>query len=241
MNLPWIEPGDPLPDPAQAVEGGNLMHGLVAAGRDLSAERLLEAYSQGIFPWYTEPPVLWWSPDPRMVLYLDDFRLRRSLQKTVRRTRRESQFQVTINHAFAQVINACAQSRPGQDGTWITTEMIDTYCDLHDMGYCQSVEVWDPTSGNLVGGLYGVSMGRMFFGESMFTRVTDASKIALVCLTHHLKSMDFAMIDCQQTTGHLASFGAKETSRNKFLSEMAPLVRRPSPKWPAMQIEIPPA
>ena len=236
-TLAWVNTGEPLPDPARAWADPN---GLLAAGADLSAARLLEAYRRGIFPWYTDgQPVLWWSPDPRMVLYLDEFKARRSLLQTVRRARRDGRWRVTLDSCFERVMRECAMPREDQDGTWITREIAAAYGDLHRMGAAHSVEIWD--DGRLDGGLYGVSIGRMFFGESMFTRVPDASKVALFALVRLLRAHGFRVIDCQQNTRHLASLGAREISRATFLQQVAELVRQPEPDWRALSLELPDA
>ena len=233
--LTWVDPAAPLPHASSALDEPD---GLVAAGRDLSARRLLEAYRGGIFPWYsTGQPVLWWSPDPRMVLFVDEFKLSRSLAKTLRRVRREGHWQISLNTDFEAVMNQCAQPRPDQDGTWITPAIISAYCDLHRMGYAHSVEVRE--DGELIGGLYGVSIGRMFYGESMFARRTDASKTALAGLVWMLKAQQFTMIDCQQTTSHLASFGGRAIPRQVFLEQIAALTAQPSPDWPSMTVTFP--
>ena len=235
--LAWVGPTDPLPDPAHAQSDPD---GLLVAGADLSATRLLEAYRQGIFPWYSDDqPVLWWSPDPRMVLYLDEFRATRSLTRTVRRAQREARWQVTLDTCFERVMRECARPREHQDRTWITEAIVAAYCDLHRIGAAHSVEVWERD--RLVGGLYGVSIGRMFFGESMFTRVADASKTALFALVQLLRRHGFRVIDCQQNTRHLASLGAREISRATFLQQVAELIRQPGPDWRASSIELPDA
>ena len=233
--LTWIEPHQPLPPPESARLEPN---GLVAAGRDLSAKRLLEAYSHGIFPWYSQgQPVLWWSPDPRMVVFVDEFQPSRSLRKTLKQTRETGSWKVTLDQSFVQVMQACAAPRPGQDGTWITRDIIKAYHAMHQAGHAHSVEVW--AEGELVGGLYGVSIGRMFFGESMFTRVSDASKCAYAALVAMLRRLGFSMVDCQQSTGHLASLGAREISRAEFLDRLRPLCRLPGPDWREVTIDWP--
>lgn len=239
-RLPWLEPGDPLPPIDQALREPN---GLLAAGRDLSAARLLEAYRSGIFPWYVpSQPVLWWSPDPRMVLYLDEFRPSSSLLKLARKVAREGLWSIRFNTAFDTVMQACAQPRPGQDGTWITAEIRAAYGDLHSMGHAHCIEVWRPagdgSSEALIGGLYGVSMGRMFFGESMFTRERDASKLALLYLVNLLRQLDFRVIDCQQNTRHLASLGAREIPRSRFITQLSELAQLPDPDWSSVRIEV---
>jgi leucyl/phenylalanyl-tRNA---protein transferase len=195
--------------------------GLLAVGGDLSSERLLEAYRVGIFPWYSDDqPILWWSPDPRFMLELDEFKISRSLQKTLRR----KIFQVTFDRVFEEVIAACSVvPREGQRGTWITQEMRDAYLELHGLGYAHSVESW--LGGKLVGGLYGVSLGKAFFGESMFHHKTDASKVALATLVEKLKIWGFHFIDSQMTTEHMMSLGAKEVPRRIFLKRLQSALR----------------
>ncbi|MBI5093603.1 MAG: leucyl/phenylalanyl-tRNA--protein transferase [Candidatus Hydrogenedentes bacterium] len=187
--------------------------GLLAIGGDLSVQRLLLAYRSGIFPWYSEgDPILWWSPDPRLVFIPDEFRVSTSLRRVIRSGR----FTVTMDTAFREIITACADTRgPGRDGTWITPEMAGAYCALHNAGYAHSVECWE--AGELAGGLYGVSLGAAFFGESMFSRVSNASKVALAALVEHARAWRFSFIDCQMTTGHLLSLGAREVTRKTFL------------------------
>ena len=198
--------------------------GLLAVGGDLSKERLLEAYRLGIFPWYSDDqPILWWSPDPRLVLDLKDFGISRSLRKTLKK----GVFQVTFDHAFEQVIQACAVvPRAAQNGTWITEEMQEAYINLHGLGYAHSVESW--FGGKLAGGLYGVSLGKAFFGESMFHLKTDASKVALATLVEKLKSWDFHFIDSQMTTEHMVRLGAKELPRRIFLKRLQSALRHPT-------------
>lgn len=233
--LTWVEPGRRLPDASRALREPN---GLLAAGRDLSPERLLEAYRGGIFPWYTAgQPVLWWSPDPRMVLFLDEFKLSRSLSKTLRRIRREGTWRIELDRDFEATMRMCAQPRPDQDGTWITPEIVAAYVGLHRMGHAHSVEVREGDA--LVGGLYGVSIGRMFYGESMFARRPDASKCALAALVALLREHDFSVIDCQQATSHLASLGGREIPRDAFLDRVAHLAAQPPPDWSAMKVDIP--
>jgi leucyl/phenylalanyl-tRNA--protein transferase len=190
--------------------------GLLAVGGDLSLKRLLLAYRLGIFPWYSDgEPILWWSPDPRLVLYPDELKISRSLNKVIRK----ATFKVTMDCAFEKVITECARVRvENQEGTWIVPEMAQAYCGLHAAGYAHSVETW--MNGNLAGGLYGVSLGKCFFGESMFTRITNASKVALVALVNWVKDLDFAFIDCQIATPHLMRFGAREISRARYLDEL---------------------
>lgn len=233
--IPWIEPGRPLPPPTRALAEPN---GLLAAGLDLSADRLLEAYRKGVFPWFSAgQPVLWWSPDPRMVLFLDEFRLTRSLAKTLRAAARTQRWTITHDRAFEAVMRACAEPRPGQDGTWIGEPMVAAYGALHARGCAHSVEVW--RDARLVGGLYGVSIGRMFYGESMFARETDASKAALAALVDALRGAQFSVIDCQQNTRHLASLGAREVPRTEFLALVSRLTALPAADWDALAIELP--
>ena len=218
--IPWLELGDPFPPVEEALRDPN---GLLAAGGDLSTPRLLQAYERGIFPWFGDgDPVLWWSPDPRMVLPTDGMRVTRSLRKTIRSGR----FRVTADTAFASVMAACAEPRPDQDGTWITSDVFDAYCTLASLGVAHSIESWDGTT--LVGGLYGVALGRMFFGESMFARRSDASKVALTYLVRQLRRWGFPLIDCQMSTSHLASLGARTVSRAEFLSVVRRCVTEPA-------------
>jgi leucyl/phenylalanyl-tRNA--protein transferase len=215
--IPWLGPRDPFPPVEFALRDPN---GLLAAGGDLSPFRLLEAYRRGIFPWYSDgDPVLWWSPDPRMVLFLDELRTPRSLRRVIRSGR----YEVSMDRAFRDVMLGCAAPRPGQDGTWITPEILQAYTKLFELGYAHSVEAW--AGDELAGGLYGVAIGRMFFGESMFARQTDASKVALVHLVHQLRRWGFELIDCQMTTSHLASLGAREEPRALFNQQLSRLVR----------------
>ncbi len=222
--IPWLRPGDPFPPLHSALDHPN---GLLAAGADLSLPRLLDAYRRGIFPWFSEgEPILWWSPHPRMVLFPDELRVSRSLAKRLRRR----DFEVRADSAFASVMAACAAPRQGQSGTWISAPMIDAYTRLHTAGYAHSVETW--IAGELVGGLYGVAIGRAFYGESMFTRVTDASKIAFVHLVRQLRRLGFGMIDCQMQTAHLASLGGREISRPNFTSCLRELLNYPDGPGP---------
>jgi leucyl/phenylalanyl-tRNA---protein transferase len=217
--IPWLSSTDPFPPVGQALREPN---GLLAAGGDLSVERLLDAYVRGIFPWFSDDdPLLWWSPDPRMVLFVDELRVSRSL----RRRLRSGAFRLTFDRAFRDVMVGCAEPRPGQEGTWITHDMFDAYARLAALGYAHSVEVWE--GDRLAGGLYGVAVGRMFFGESMFTRRTDASKVALVGLVRQLRHWRFPIVDCQMSTGHLRSLGARAIPRTEFLARVAALVREP--------------
>lgn len=221
--IAWLRSDTPFPPAAQALDEPN---GLVAAGADLSPKRLLDAYSQGIFPWYSDDqPILWWSPNPRMVLFTEELCISQSLRKVMRQQR----FEVRVNTAFRSVMEHCAEPRDGHAGTWIMPEMIDAYERLHQLGHAHSVESW--LDGVLVGGLYGVQIGRMFFGESMFTRAANASKVALVHLVQHLRTSGFPMVDCQQQTKHLASLGARPIGRDEFTARIAELVKQPAPLW----------
>ena len=213
-----------FPAVTQALRSPN---GLLAAGGDLTTVRLLEAYRHGIFPWFSEgEPILWWSPDPRMVLFPEEFKVSHSLRKTLRNSLHEVRF----DSRFEQVMRACAAPREGANGTWIHEEMIAAYCELHRLGYAHSVETW--MDGELVGGLYGMALGRMFYGESMFSQRSNASKIALAHLTAQLKRWNFGMIDCQMNTPHLASLGAREIPRNEFIARLQDLINcSPVPDW----------
>jgi leucyl/phenylalanyl-tRNA---protein transferase len=210
--IPWISNRDPFPPLHLASREYN---GLLAVGADLSLPRLLSAYRRGIFPWFNvDEPILWWSPDPRMVLFPAEFKLSRSLKKRMMRT----DYQVRVDTVFTQVMRACAAPREGASGTWISELMIQAYADLHAAGHAHSIETWriGEHGDELVGGLYGVAIGRVFYGESMFSRQTDASKIALAYLANWLHEEDFGVIDCQMSTPHLASLGAREISRSTF-------------------------
>ena len=214
--IPMLQRDMIFPPTEQALRSPN---GLLAAGGDLSAARLLQAYRHGIFPWFSEgEPILWWSPDPRMVLFPQEFDISHSMRKTLRKGR----YEVRMDTSFEQVMRACASPRPDQQGTWIHEEMIAAYCELHRMGYAHSVETW--MDGELAGGLYGMALGRMFFGESMFSRRTDASKIALAHLSVQLDRWNFGMIDCQMYTPHLASLGAREIPRKQFIIRLQDLI-----------------
>ena len=225
----WLcGPDDALPQTSLALPPDSDAPGLLAAGGELTPRRLEEAYAKGVFPWYSEgQPVLWWSPDPRMVLRVSDFKVSRSLRKTLARFVHTPGCEIRIDASFASVIQACARApRQGQAGTWIVPAMISAYLAWHEAGRVHSFETW--VDGRLVGGLYGVSLGRMFFGESMFSDATDASKIALAALVCFCREHAVSMIDCQQRTEHLGSMGAREMKRSEFehglrqqLSEMS--------------------
>lgn len=230
-RLPWLEPDDPLPPPSAAFGADSDAPGLLAAGGGLSVPRLREAYSQGIFPWFSPgQPVLWWSTDPRMVLHVDEFHLPASLRKTLRRFLRTPGCGIRFDHDVGAVIRACSQApREGQDGTWIVPAMIEAYTRWAAEGQVHSVETW--IDGRLAGGLYGVNLGRMMYGESMFAHRTDASKIALAALVAFCRTHAMPMIDCQQQTAHLARFGARPVPRERFVERLVPLVTQPTPVW----------
>ena len=223
IPLPWLDPQSPeqaFPPVEQALREPN---GLLAVGGDLHPLRLLNAYRHGIFPWYEEgQPVLWWSPDPRSVLFIREFRLRRSMRKRLR----NAGLHVTLDKDFVNVMQACSLPRHDQLGTWITPAMIEAYGTLHRMGRAHSAEVWT-AEGELVGGLYGLALGRVFFGESMFSQHTDASKIALATLACQLQRWGFELIDCQQTTQHLMSLGAREIPRETFVERLTQDCEKP--------------
>ena len=221
--IPYLGPLDLFPPVEMARED---MGGLLAVGGDLQPDRLLEAYRQGIFPWGTvEGQPLWYSPAPRMVLFPEEFRLTRSLQKTLR----AGKFEVRFDTNFPDVMAGCASTpRPGQDGTWITPEMKHAYTRLHELGWAHSVETY--VDGTLVGGLYGLAIGRMFYGESMFSHRTDASKVAFAHLVRYLVANKFGMIDCQMYTDHLASLGGREIPREDFLRRLTALTASGSPR-----------
>ena len=210
--------------------------GLLCIGGDLSCERILLAYQNGIFPWFSDnEPILWWSPDPRLVLYPSEIRISKSLRKTLKKNR----FRITINQAFEQTISACSQPRKDpNEGTWLVEEMKDAYIELHCQGHAHSVETWHQD--RLVGGLYGVAMGCVFFGESMFSLESDASKSALVALARHLCAHGFDFIDCQVTTDHLCRMGAVEIPRNRFLDLLGrSIIRQPvSGVWERPSIRV---
>lgn len=230
--IPWLDTSAPFPPVCQALREPN---GLLAAGADLSPQRLLAAYRQGIFPWFSAgEPILWWSPDPRMVLFPEELKISRSLAKTLR----NADYCIRLDTAFDAVIHACATTpRRGQQGTWITPQMQTAYRRLHTLGYAHSVETW--RNGQLIGGLYGVAIGRAFFGESMFAHVRDASKIALAHLCRYLCVHNFGMIDCQMETAHLRSLGARPIPREEFVARLATLIATGEPPgpWPADAID----
>lgn len=214
--IPWLQADTPFPAVESALTEQDGAAGLLAAGADLSPARLLDAYRHGIFPWFSEDqPILWWSTDPRMVLYTAEFKLRPSLAKRLKQIARDSRWEIRFDSAFEQVMRACAAPRKDGNGTWISEEIIAGYCGLHALGYAHSSELW--LGGELVGGAYGVGIGRMFYGESMFSRVSDGSKLALAHLVFFLRQHGVEMIDCQQETAHLASLGARPIARADFI------------------------
>ena len=225
--IPWLRNNESFPPLEFASREPN---GLLCAGGDLTPQRIVQAYIDGIFPWYSPgEPILWWSPDPRMVLFPGEFRISRSLRKTLRK----AHYRVRMDSHFEAVIQECARKpRPGQDGTWITPEIQAAYLKLHRLGYAHCVETW--IDGKLAGGLYGIAIGKMFYGESMFAHVTDASKIAVAHLARFLGEQGFGMIDCQMNTPHLASLGAREIPRDDFIRKLRGLIAIPPlcGRWP---------
>jgi leucyl/phenylalanyl-tRNA--protein transferase len=245
-ELPWIVEGQPLPPVSGAWDASSPAPGLLAASSDLSAQRLIDAYAEGVFPWFNVgQPVLWWSPDPRMVLQTRDFRFHRSLQQSLKRWSTNPDFELCFDRDFAQVIRRCATSpRAGQKGTWIVPQMVAAYEDLHSTGLAHSCEL--RIQGELVAGLYFVALGHAVFGESMFTTVTDGSKMALACLVSVCLQHGVTAIDCQQNTRHLALMGAREIPRSDFLRgvhagrEQAPIDwARQSFNWTALASSVP--
>jgi leucyl/phenylalanyl-tRNA---protein transferase len=226
-GLYWIDPYDdesPFPEVDRALRDPD---GLLAVGGNLSPKRLIDGYRRGIFPWYSKgQPILWWSPDPRAVLFPDQLRISRSLRKTLKK----EPFRISLDVDFRAVIRACAGPRRDTNGTWITPAMLDAYCRLHDMGLAHSVEAWE--DGELVGGLYGVALGRVFFGESMFSHRTDASKVAFVYLVRQLQSWGYQLIDCQVGSTHLESLGAVDLPRRRFVNLLEGLCVQPGHAGP---------
>ena len=217
--IPWLRGATPFPPISKALESPN---GLLCAGGDLAPERLIEAYRHGIFPWFSEgDPILWWSPDPRMVLFPDELKVSRSLRKVLER----GSYETRVDSDFRAVMEKCAAPRDAQGGTWIVPEMIEAYTKLHELGFAHSVESWQ--DGELVGGLYGVALGQVFFGESMFAHAPDASKVALVELVARLRQRQFRVIDCQQATSHLASLGARQMPRESFAKLLQDSIQYP--------------
>ena len=230
-HLAWLDPGADFPPLAQAWGKGSGAPGLLAAGGALDVATLFKAYCHGIFPWYSHgQPILWWSPDPRMVLQLANFRLHDSLRKTLRKFQRNLACEIRVDSAFADVMQACAAPRPGSGGgTWILPEMQRAYTALYRAGYAHSVETW--INGQLVGGLYCVAIGHAVFGESMFSHRTDASKLALAALVSICRRNGIIQIDCQQNTRHLASLGAAEMARSEFIGRVQSALGKPAAAW----------
>lgn len=229
--IPWLAPGDPFPPVDRSLAHPN---GLLAAGGRLDADTLVRAYSDGVFPWFSEgDPVLWWSPDPRLVLHVGEFVARRSLVRRIRAGLNAGRYDVRVDADFEATMRACSAPRRGQDGTWITGQMLRAYGELHRRELAHSVEVF--SDGRRIGGLYGVALGRMFFGESMFSLAADASKIALAALVQLMRIEEVPLIDCQQETSHLASLGARAIARAQFCSHLAAAVRRPPIDWPRLR------
>ncbi len=233
--VPWLVSPTGFPDAETALAEPS---GLLCAGGDLDPATIVAAYQRGIFPWFSDDqPILWWSPDPRMVLFPDEFRISKSLSKTVKARK----FDIRFDTAFSQVISLCAAPREPGGGTWIVPEMQEAYRCLHQLGIAHSVESWlpGPDGGKLIGGLYGIALGRVFFGESMFTRSTDASKVALVALLTKLRRDGFELIDCQQQTRHLASFGARPIARRDFVQRLKVLInsKEPGSLWRVEHVE----
>lgn len=218
--VPWLNSLDPFPPASQALNADTAVPGLLAVTQELTATRLLQAYQQGIFPWYTEgQPVLWWSPDPRMVLAPAALKISTSLRKTIKQVLQDTAWEIRVNFDFVATMQACAHiKRPHQDGTWITAAIVDAYHQLHQHGQAHSIETWHDNQ--CVAGLYGVALGRMFFGESMFTRCLNGSKLALAALCAFLLEHQVALIDCQQETAHLASLGGYPIPRKKFIDHV---------------------
>lgn len=228
--FPWLEPHQPFPPAEQALGNDTPWPGLLAAGGVLDTYTLRMAYAQGIFPWYSnDQPILWWSTNPRMVLRPNSFRLHKSLRKAIQKFAASPDCEIRIDTAFARVMQACAAPRAGHHGTWITDEMVLAYTELHQQGLAHSVEAW--VNGDLAGGLYCVALGRAVYGESMFTRVADASKIALAALVVLCKAHGVEMIDCQQETTHLASLGAAPIVRSEFMASIQRMQLQPQLQW----------
>ena len=233
--LPYLTVESPFPPQHLALTEPN---GLLAAGGDLSSARLLDAYSKGIFPWYSdEEPILWWSPDPRTVFFVNQFKVKKSVIKTLKKL----ELSVTVNSAFEEIIQSCAEprinSQGAYDGTWITDEMMDAYINLHHQGHAHSVEVWQ--DGSLVGGIYGIAVGKTFCGESMFSRISNASKIALSCLVMYIKQYEFNLVDCQVENPHLVQLGAIDIPRKRYIDCLAAGLEVPVSQdiWQPKQLE----
>ena len=237
--IPWLKQDDPFPDVADALDETTGFPGLLAAGADLSPERLVQAYRHGIFPWFSEgQPILWWSTNPRMVLPTEAFSISYSLKRKLKQIHKSmhsgGRWKLTFDAAFERVILECAGPRRHSNGTWITEEIIRSYMALHKMGIAHSSELW--FDNQLVGGAYGICLGKMFFGESMFAHISDASKVALAHLVFFLRKNGVQLIDCQQETAHLASLGAHPLSRDEFNKHLACVIDLPTvPSWDSTQ------
>lgn len=232
-TIPWLDSPDEFPSTALALE---YPPGLLAASMEINADWLEASYARGIFPWYSQgEPVLWWSTSPRAVLYTTEFKLHRSLAKAIRKMHGTPGSAIRLNTAFERVMRACAAPRPGQDGTWITEEVISAYTTLHQRGLAHSIEHWQ--GNQLIGGLYCVALGKMVYGESMFATQTDASKVAFAHFVYWLKSQNVHIIDCQQATGHLMSMGARTVSRKVFETEMANSIVQPTLNWEPRELK----
>lgn len=230
-SLPWLEPSTPFPPPSSAWGPEDPAPGLLAAGGSLALERLSDAYSRGIFPWFSaDQPILWWSPDPRMVLPVKEFKLHRSLRKTLQKFKERPECEIRVDYSFGEVLRACSHAvRNGQAGSWITPNMVAAYEAMHRAGLAHSIETWK--DGKLIGGLYCVALGQAVFGESMFMHATDASKIALAALVCICRRHQVELIDCQQNTRHLASLGAREIGREQFLEHIHRAQNLPPLRW----------
>jgi len=231
-QIPWLEGNQAFPPTESAMKDPS---GLLAAGADLSPQRLLNAYRRGIFPWFEDDqPILWWSPDPRATLIPSAIHISRSLRKAIK----QQKYQFRFDTHFLEVIRACAEARSYTEGTWITNEMCDAYENLHRMGIAHSVEVWD--GDNLVGGLYGIAIGKVFFGESMFSRASNTSKMALAYLAEHLHKWGFKLIDCQVENSHLTSLGAQRIDREQFERQLKDLIEpnESSSCWGIINLDI---
>jgi leucyl/phenylalanyl-tRNA---protein transferase len=229
---PWIDAHRTFPSPRHFVQTHpELPDDLIALSETMDDELLLNAYRQGIFPWYSAgQPIMWWCTSPRMVLHTAEIKITHSLRKKIKQVIKNPAWEIRVDHTFREVIAACAHAqRKDQDGTWITDQIIEHYCELHDRGFAHSVETW--FDGALVGGLYGINLGKMFYGESMFMLTTDASKLALAALCAWCQTVDIQLIDCQQQTQHLSSLGARPISKIEFLDWIASQIDLPAPSW----------
>lgn len=238
MPVPQLTPYDHFPDLKTSPDPDPEIPGLIATSRDISANQLLDAYSHGVFPWYSEgQPILWWSPNPRMVLYPEEFHVTKSLRNTMRKVLEDPRFEIRVDYDFYSTIRGCAtQPRHGQSGTWITHAIMNSYGQLHERGYVHSIESY--FNNELVAGLYCVNLGRVVFGESMFTKIPDASKLALATLTSWAIKNQIRFIDCQQETAHLTSLGGRAISRDLFLEDLETYTKAASPIWQFDKFEL---